>query len=253
MIEKRFSAAAKTYDRHARPQEALARSVISMLPEFRPRKILELGAGTGKLTRLLIEQFPQVPIDAVDVAEKMVLHSRAAFHAHPQVTWIHADAQTYWSEEPYPLIASSAALHWVPSLRKTFCNIFQCLETDGLFVLGMMLNGTLRELRALRNLIVPHKPSPDTLANYDETLQALHAAGFRILHQIHREEQLVYESAESFLRAIHEQGVTGRRVTGSTLLTRGELNRLTTEYQLRFAREDGVCATYETATFLLTK
>ena len=43
MIGPRFSAAAETYDRHARPQLALAQSVVSMLPEMYPEQILELA------------------------------------------------------------------------------------------------------------------------------------------------------------------------------------------------------------------
>ena len=76
MIGHRFSAAAETYDRHARPQLALAQSVVSMLPEIYPEQILELGSGTGQLTRLLANRFPGIPIDAIDVSEKMVEHSR---------------------------------------------------------------------------------------------------------------------------------------------------------------------------------
>ena len=79
MIGQRFSAAAETYDRHVRPQLVLAESVVSILPEMCPEQILELGSGTGQLTRLLTGRFPEVPIDAVDVAEKMVAHSRAKF------------------------------------------------------------------------------------------------------------------------------------------------------------------------------
>jgi len=254
MIGKRFSAAAKTYDRHARPQLALAQSVVSALPELYPEQILELGAGTGQLTRLLIEQFPDVPIEAVDVAEKMVEHSRSTFRTFPQVNWIEADAQTYRAKEPYPLIVSSAALHWVSNLRKTFSTIFQCLENDGLFAVGMMLSGTLKELRELQHAIVPEKTPPNALPGYAATEKALHEAGFRVLRKIHSEEQIFYDSAEEFFRAIHEQGVTGRRITGSSIpLTRGELSELVGEYQERFAADGGVYATYETAVFLTTR
>ncbi|MCF7849962.1 MAG: methyltransferase domain-containing protein [Kiritimatiellales bacterium] len=254
MIGRRFSAAAKTYDRHARPQQALAQAVVSALPELYPEQILELGAGTGQLTRLLIDRFPDVPIDAVDVAEKMVEHSRLKFGKFPRVNWIEADAQTYLTEVPYPLIASSAALHWVSNLRKTFSTIFQCLENDGLFALGMMLGGTLKELRELRQTIAPDKAPSDSLTGYAETEEALHEAGFRVLRKIHSEEQILYDSAEEFFRAIHEQGVTGRRVTGdSEPLTRGELSELVADYQERFAADGGVYATYETAVFLATR
>ncbi len=254
MIGQRFSAAAKTYDHHARPQLALAESVASMLPEMYPEQILELGPGTGQLTRLLTARFPEVPIDAVDVAEKMVLHSRTRFNRFPQINWIVGDAQTYWGGDRYPLIVSSSALHWVFDLRATFENIFQCLEPGGTFVLGMMLQGTLKELHELRRKISPEKTPELTLPTYAETKASLENAGFTLERRKHSEEEIIYADAKNFLKAIHEQGVTGGKVSaGNAPLSRTELNQLVTDYQNNFATDNGVRATYETATFLLKK
>ena len=254
MIGNRFSAAAETYDRHARPQLALAQSVVSMLPEIYPDQILELGSGTGQLTRLLTERFPEVLIDAVDVAEKMVEHSRETFRRFPQINWIVGDAQTWWGGDRYPLIASSAALHWVSDLRKTCDNIFQCLEPGGCFALGMMLRGTLRELHELRKSIAPEKTPELTLPTYEEVKACLEGTGFVLGRRKHSEEEIIYDNAQAFLKAIHEQGVTGGKVSsGNAPLSRGELSRLVADYQENYASGGGVCATYETATFLLTK
>jgi malonyl-CoA O-methyltransferase len=254
MIGQRFSAAAETYDRHARPQQALAQSVISMLPEMYPEQILELGAGTGQLTGLLTERFPEVPIDAVDLAEKMIEHSRDKFARFPQISWIVGDAQTYWSGDRYPLIISSSALHWVTDLRATIENIFQCLEPDGTFALGMMLEGTLKELHMLRRDIAPEKTPSLTLPTYEETVELLETAGFQIERKKHSEEQILYSDAKIFLKAIHEQGVTGGKVSaGNAPLSRTELSQLVADYQENHASDTGVYATYETATFLMSK
>jgi len=254
MIGKRFSAAAETYDRHARPQLALAQSVISVLPEMYPEQILELGSGTGQLTRLLTDRFPEVLIDAVDVAEKMIAHSRIKFKRFEQINWIVGDAQTYWGGDRYPLIVSSSALHWVSDLRETCENIFQCLEPGGTFALGMMLQGTLKELHEQREAIAPEKTPLLTLPTYEETKACLQTAGFRIERRKHSEEEIVYDDAKTFLKAIHEQGVTGGKVSvGNAPLTRTELSQLVADYQENYASAGGVYATYETATFLLTK
>lgn len=254
MIEKRFSAAAETYDRHARPQLSLARSVCDVLPEIYPEQILELGCGTGQLTRLLVDQFPDVLIDAVDLSEKMVEYSRKKFKRFSQVTWIRGDAQIWRAQDPYPLIVSSAALHWVSDLRKTFENIFQCLEKDGFFSLGMMLDGTLKELLAARQEIAPEKTPPSALPSLQELVNNLHAVGFKILRKKLSEEEVSYKSAADFLKTIHEQGVTGSKIaTGHAPLNRSELDRLIKIYQERYTSIDGVYATYETATLLLTK
>lgn len=254
MISKRFSAAAETYDRHARPQQALALSVISMLPEIYPEQILELGAGTGQLTRLLAGRFPDVLIDAVDLADKMVERSRERFRRAPQITWMVGDAQVWRGTDPYPLVVSSAALHWARDLVATFENIHANLEPGGYFALGMMLKGTLRELRELRNTIAPEKSPNLSLPTYEQTRDWLHAAGFKLERCKHSEEEIFYENATDFLAAIHEQGVTGGKVsTGSAPLTRTELNQLIDDYQINYSADDGVYATYETATFLLRK
>lgn len=254
MIGSRFSAAAETYDRHARPQLALAQSVISILPETYPEQILELGSGTGQLTRLLTERFPDVPIDAVDIAEKMIEHSRTAFQHHPQINWIIGDAQTFRKDDLYPLIISSSALHWVTDLQATCENIFKSLEPGGTFALGMMLRGTLKELHELRQEISPEKTPQTTLPTYENMLTALVAAGFRIERKKHSEEQILYPDARAFLRAIHEQGVTGGKVSaGNAPLSRTELSQLVTDYQESFSSAGGVHATYETAVFLLSK
>lgn len=254
MISKRFSAAAETYDRHARPQLTLAQSVVSMLPEMYPEQILDLGAGTGQLTRLLTERFPEVPIDAIDLAEKMIRHSQVKFRRYPQISWIIGDAQTWRSDDLYPLIVSSAALHWTASLRTACENIYANLEPDGTFALGMMLSGTLKELRELRNEIAPGKTPPSGLPSYEETERCLEDAGFKLERRMHSEEEIRYDDATAFLRAIHEQGVTGGKVSaGSAPLNRTELGQLVADYQENFAYDGGVYATYETATFLLSK
>ncbi len=254
MISKRFSAAAETYDRHARPQLALAQSVISMLPEMYPEQILEFGAGTGQLTRLLTDRFPDVLIDAVDLAEKMVMHSQAKFRRFPQINWVVGDAQTWHAKDQYPLIVSSAALHWTTDLKATCENIYANLEPGGFFALGMMLKGTLKELRELRNEIAPEKTPVVTLPTYEETKACLQAAGFKLERRKHSEEEILYDNATSFLKAIHEQGVTGGKVSaGNAPLSRTELAQLVADYQDNYTSDDDVYATYESATFLLTK
>lgn len=254
MIEKRFSAAAQTYDRHARPQRSLAHSVCDVLPEIYPEEILELGCGTGQLTRMLFDRFPDVPIDAVDLSDKMIEHSRKTFGRFPQARWIVGDAQIWQGQDPYPLIVSSAALHWTSNLQKTFENIFQCLEKDGIFSLGMMLKGTLNELWNLRREIAPEKTPEPPLPTLDNLVDGLHAAGFKILRKKKSTEEVTYDHALAFLQAIHEQGVTGVKIASThTPLTRGEIIRLIESYQNRHCTPDGVTATYKTATLLLTR
>ncbi|HEY5653129.1 MAG TPA: methyltransferase [Pontiella sp.] len=254
MISNRFSAASDTYDRHARPQLALAQSVVSMLPEMYPEQILELGSGTGQLTHLLVDRFPEVPLDALDLAEKMVAHGKMKFARFPQINWIVGDAQTYWGGDQYSLIISSSALHWVADLQAACENIYRLLDPNGHFSLGIMLQGTLKELHTLRRQIAPEKTPTAPLPTYEGIKKCLQKAGFKLERSKHSEEKIIYDDAKAFLKAIHEQGVTGGKVSvGNAPLNRTELNQLVLKYQESYESDSGVYATYETATFLMTK
>ena len=128
------------------------------------------------------------------------------------------------------------------------------MESGGYFSLGMMLKGTFKELHELRREIAPEKTPKITLPTYEETKDALKAAGFTLERRKHSEEEIIYDDAKSFLKAIHEQGVTGGKVSaGNAPLNRTELGQLVADYQKNHASDRGVYTTYETATFLLTK
>jgi len=252
--ERRFSISAKTYDQHSRPQQSLIHELADALPESTPARILELGSGTGKLTRRLMKQYPAASIDAVDLSSGMIEHSRINFSGHPRVSWMVGDAQTFQASEPYPLIVSSAALHWTGDLRETFVRIYQNMESGGIFALGMMLNGTLRELRRIRSTIAPEKVFGTRLPTFEETAETLQMAGFVLRKTERFDQRFTYPDSRAFLRAIHEQGVTGGSLDrGYIPLTRKEVRTLIQNYQAECETGDGVYASYETAVFIAEK
>ena len=156
-MNNRFSNAASTYDQHAAPQLELIEALLEQLPATAPHRILDVGAGTGLLTEKIATRYPTTPIDAIDLSEEMIEQSQKRLHHLPQIDWIQADAETYVPQQPYTLIVSSAALHWSPNLTATLQNLYNALQPGGHFLLGLMLRGTLWELRELRRRIAPTK------------------------------------------------------------------------------------------------
>lgn len=80
-----------------------------------PRRILELGAGTGTLTRLLLERFPEAEVKAVDGSAEMLEKAAEKLRAFGgRVTLERAAFETLLHEgadDTYDLIVSSFALH----------------------------------------------------------------------------------------------------------------------------------------------
>ncbi|TRY16574.1 malonyl-[acyl-carrier protein] O-methyltransferase BioC, partial [Geobacillus sp. LEMMJ02] len=58
LMQKRFSERATTYDQFANVQKKMAHELIKRIVHP-PKTILEIGCGTGYLTKLLHDAYPQ--------------------------------------------------------------------------------------------------------------------------------------------------------------------------------------------------
>lgn len=244
-VTRRFSAAADTYDAHADIQ----RKVVLRLADFldkacEPKRVLEVGCGSGQLTRVLVERYPLARIQAVDISARMVHVSRNTFGDRVQFTV--RDASQLEARPCYDLVASSSSLHWMAPIDKTVQRLADLLAPGGRFIAAVMLNRTLGELRTARLKVAPSKPPLGRLPESGEVLSAIEKAD--LVLEKHDDEILTgsYTSAEGFLQSIHEQGLTGGDVSRAhTPLTRGELDRLVRLYHADHRDEDGrVVATF---------
>jgi malonyl-CoA O-methyltransferase len=247
-VAARFSASAATYDDAASVQKTVANRVARLVTDLpAARLVLEIGCGTGLLTERLLEILPAAQIHALDISCGMIEKARARILNEERVNWITADARRFAAKAEYDLVASSSSLHWILPIEDAFRAVSPTLKDGGYLVFGLMLAGTLAELHASRRRVVPHKPAEAALPTGDNVLAALRQKHFHILRQERDFLTVHYPSAECFLRAIHEQGVTGGDVSrGSRHLHRGELRRLTADYAAHYRDgEEGVFATYD--------
>ncbi len=240
-VQRRFSAAAPTYDEHATVQAKAADKLVSLLPATPdPVRILEVGCGTGILTQLLLRHFPNASIDAIDISEKMIAQARRRLGHHLRASWRAADARTYRGPEPYSFIVSNCALHWMDPLADGLANLASQLDRQGHFVFSLMLNGTLYELHESRLRAAPKKPPLGRLPVLAEVIDALTRAGCSIERSAEDTQTDYHASALDFLRAIHELGLTGGAVSRSSVpLSRVELSNLMTEYESQYRTSDG--------------
>lgn len=251
-ISARFHAAAPTYDLQPGVQPAVAERVADMVSASNclqygdsPR-ILEVGCGTGSLTALLTARYPHTKILAVDIAPSMIEQARKRLGAPEQVTWETSDVQ-HLEIEPgsLSLITSSSALHWVQPLQPALEKLAGGLKPNGKLICGLMVEGTLAELRSLRREIAPQKTAGVELPGKDHVIGAMLAAGFNVTTAHDKELIARYPSATDFLRALNRQGVTGGLYAPHQRLNRSELKQLMDEYETQYAHpEGGVIATY---------
>ncbi|HEY7294330.1 MAG TPA: class I SAM-dependent methyltransferase, partial [Dehalococcoidia bacterium] len=77
-----------------------------------PRRVLDLGCGTGAIARPLAPLVAR--IDAVDVSTAMVEEGRRLPGGdHPALRWIVAPAESAPLEPPYGMATAGASIHWL--------------------------------------------------------------------------------------------------------------------------------------------
>lgn len=103
------------YDRFIRSivpsQPLLLSSFLDYLPP-NPRRILELGCGTGILTSRIIQDCPTTKITGIDIAPEM-LTVAAVKPGLGEVRFLAQDLRDPWPEERYDAILTSLCLHHI--------------------------------------------------------------------------------------------------------------------------------------------
>lgn len=108
-IEQAFDKGAENYDWAGLIQREVAEKLMSFTPENLPRTILEIGCGTGFLTKMLIKKFPEAQITAIDISGKMIEKCQSKL---PFIDFEKEDAETYIPSQKFDLIISNMTVQW---------------------------------------------------------------------------------------------------------------------------------------------
>lgn len=100
----------------SRPFHDLIGAIRAGYPDFVPRRIVDLGCGTGELTATLADRWPGAQILGVDSSPDMI--SRAAKFASDGVEFRQTRIEDFSPPEGLDLLVSNAALQWVPEHRR---------------------------------------------------------------------------------------------------------------------------------------
>lgn len=102
-----------------------------------PATVYDLGCGTGNVTRLLQERWPQARVTGVDDSAEMLERARAEA---PGIAWQHADLAGWAPERPADVIYSNAALHWVDGHAVLLTRLLGHLRPGGVLAVQMPRN-----------------------------------------------------------------------------------------------------------------
>ena len=239
-VAKHFSAAAESYADLSELQVGIAEGLLKQIPcPCMPRRVLDLGCGTGEMAIGLSQLFPDAKIVAVDIAPGM-LEVATERVSKSNIAWHCCDRFEEITTEPYDLVVSSSALQWMQPIPEVVEKVFNAVADGGVFLCSVMLLGTYQELHSVRAEVAPEVRPLLALPDFSEVCESFAAVGFDLEWAEYRRVEQSYGSARSFLERIRKQGFTGGPLSqGYRFLTRGELQRVLAQYQSRYQGVDG--------------
>ncbi|MED4227240.1 class I SAM-dependent methyltransferase [Neobacillus cucumis] len=104
-------------------------SLFQLLAPQKKEKILDLGCGTGDLTKQLSDLGTEMT--GVDQSEQMI---KQAINKYPQIRFIVHDARELEFHEEFDAVFSNAALHWIKQPKQALDSIYHSLKKGGRFV-----------------------------------------------------------------------------------------------------------------------
>ena len=105
------------YDRFADHRLRPGLDLIARLPTTEPRLVVDLGCGTGTLTAVLARRWPNAHIVGVDTSREMLERVPSGIE---NIQWQVGEIGAWRADEPYDLIFSNAALHWLDDHEALF-------------------------------------------------------------------------------------------------------------------------------------
>ena len=224
----------------------MAAALVGILPaDIAPRAILELGCGTGHLTRRLAERHPDATLTATDLSEAML--REAAQHWPAELTrprWERLDARVPEHRgERFDLVASNAMVQWFPDLEAHLRAVRALVSTNSVYLVSGFSRDHFPELeRILGSDEFAYPPGPGH--KLSEAAAAARRAGWNPTEAHEENRTEVYPTAQDFLRHLKASGANRPPPDGRPL-TRAKLRHLLERLEAEARVPEGVAITWK--------
>jgi malonyl-CoA O-methyltransferase len=221
LVRRRFARAVPTYDAQAKVQAAMARHLCSLLPTRHYGAVLEIGCGTGLLTREVAEKLSFSSYTANDLVPECGVGLQALL---PQARFIAGDMDSLALAGGYDLVLANASLQWSHALPALLDRLYAALAVGGLLAFSLFGQRNLWQIREYFGVGLAGLP----LEAVGGLVQG------RLLHLEEEEQECCFDSPLAVLRHLQQTGVNA--VGGSVaVLSPAALRRFDQEYRARYA------------------
>lgn len=207
-ISASFSRAALSYDNAADIQYRCAQTLLNMVPKNDQSCIVDLGAGTGFLARLISQQnsIRYARFVSLDISSNMLCVARDQLSADGSHYLVQGDmASLPFSAGSQSLVLSNFAMQWCSDLDTVFRQVHSIMAPQGEFIFTLLGSDTLRELKQAWTQ-VDQFVHVNAFADIEQVRRQLPNLGFDIIH--YRSDAMIeyFETLSDLLKSLKVVG-----------------------------------------------
>ncbi|HEX8618279.1 MAG TPA: methyltransferase domain-containing protein [Thermoanaerobaculia bacterium] len=145
-------------------------------------RVVDLGCGTGALTRELHETLQARETVGIDASGEML--RQAATVASETLRFERGTIEAFAPDEPFDFIFSNAAVHWVPDHEALLTKLAGALSHNGQLAIQMPANDSHLSHRIAAEVAAEFgaEPRPDPVLEVEQYAELLHRLGFERQH-----------------------------------------------------------------------
>ncbi len=214
-------------------QHEIAKYLVSLLCASAPKsveRVLEIGSGTGFLSREILNHFTPSHFTINDITPQM----EAFVPQIEGVEFVCADAESYPFDGGNDLIVSSSAIQWFTDPEAFIQRMAQTLKPGGVLALSSFGVDNFKELTALLGAAIDYHSIDDYRAMFGSEFETL------TIEQSHL--TLHFPSTRELLAHLKLTGVNGGLSREPLTIT--QLKHLIKEYDAKYKSSSGVPITY---------
>ena len=198
LIKKQFEKSYVTYDQNAVVQKYLAQKLVSELLNIKSEfeNVLELGCGTGLLTKELVKNVIFKNFFANDIVDKSEKYIRNII---PECKFYCGDARKIKPLQKMDLIISNAMFQWFENLEKASEIYLNMLKKEGILAFTSFSPDNFKEIREITGLSLNYK-------TFDE-MENIFSKNFEILYSEQFEKIVKFSTPLELLAHMKNTGV----------------------------------------------
>jgi trans-aconitate 2-methyltransferase len=125
------------YLRFASERTRPAMELLARVPLQAPARVVDLGCGPGNSTAILAARWRHAEIDGLESSPDMLTKARAS---GLRANWIESDIESWMPDDPYDVIFSNAALHWIPDHHALLPRLMSYVADSGVLTFQVPRN-----------------------------------------------------------------------------------------------------------------